>query len=342
MEFTQEMIDALVVNEVDIMKKIAEELNIRIPQVGAVISLVNEGCTIPFISRYRKEAHGSLDEVQVRDCDHKFKSYSNLENRRLEIIRGVFAQNKLTEHLYNAVMDAKTLTELEDLWAPFKKKKKTRGMVAQEKGLEPLADLMLELSDSELEEKAKDFVKENAETPELSVASVEDALAGAKDIIAERVSQESENRAKVLDFYLSTGTMKVKGVGDEEAAKTSVYQMYWDYEEALNQIKPHRILAINRGEREGQLEVSLNVDVDGAIALLKKQYSINNKYHAEAVEDGLVRLLSPAVVREIRSDEADTADDHGIGIFSENLKNLLMTQPIKGEYADLRSNRPIP
>ena len=330
MEFTQEMIDGLVVNEVDIMKKIAEELNIRIPQVGAVISLVNEGCTIPFISRYRKEAHGSLDEVQVRDCDHKFKSYSNLENRRLEIIRGVFAQNKLTEHLYNAVMDAKTLTELEDLWAPFKKKKKTRGMVAQEKGLEPLADLMLELSDSELEEKAKDFVKENAETPELSVASVEDALAGAKDIIAERVSQESENRAKVLDFYLSTGTMKVKGVGDDEAAKTSVYQMYWDYEEALNQIKPHRILAINRGEREGQLEVSLNVDVDGAIALLKKQYSINNKYHAEAVEDGLVRLLSPAVVREIRSDEADTADDHGIGIFSENLKNLLMTQPIKG------------
>ena len=330
MEFTQEMIDALVVNEVDIMKKIAEELNIRIAQVGAVISLVNEGCTIPFISRYRKEAHGSLDEVQVRDCDHKFKSYSNLENRRLEIIRGVFAQNKLTEHLFKSVMDAKTLTELEDLWAPFKKKKKTRGMVAQEKGLEPLADLMLELSDAELEAKAAEFVKENAENPELSVASVEDALAGAKDIIAERVSQESENRAKVLDFYLSTGTMKVKGIGDDEAAKTSVYQMYWDYEEALNQIKPHRILAINRGERENQLEVAINVDVDGAIALLKKQYSINNKYHAEAVEDGLVRLLSPAVVREIRSDEADTADDHGIGIFSENLKNLLMTQPIKG------------
>ncbi len=115
-----------------------------------------------------------------------------------------------------------------------------------------------------------------------------------------------------------------------EAAKTSVYQMYWDYEEALNQIKPHRILAINRGERENQLEVAINVDVDGAVELLKKQYAINNKYHAEAVEDGLVRLLSPAVVREIRSDEADTADDHGIGIFSENLKNLLMTQPIKG------------
>lgn len=330
MEMTQEMIDALVVNEVDIMKKIAEELNIRITQVSAVISLVNEGCTIPFISRYRKEQHGSLDEVQVRDCDHKFKSYLNLETRRLEIIRGVFAQNKLTEHLYNAVMDAKTLTELEDLWAPFKKKKKTRGMVAQEKGLEPLADLMLELDDASIEEKAKEFVKENAETPELSVATVQDALNGAEDIIAERVSQESENRSKVRDFYLSTGLIKVKGIGDEAAAKTSVYQMYWDYQEALNQIKPHRILAINRGERENQLEVTIDVDVDGAVALLKKQYKLNNKYHADAIEDGLVRLLSPAVVREIRSDEADTADNHGIGIFSENLKNLLMTQPIKG------------
>ncbi|MBR2461872.1 MAG: RNA-binding transcriptional accessory protein, partial [Spirochaetaceae bacterium] len=123
MEFTQESIDALVVNEVDIMKRIADELGIRMQQVSAVISLVNEGCTIPFISRYRKEAHGSLDEVQVRDADHLFKSYSNLETRRLEIVRGVFAQNKLTESLHEAIMSAKTLTELEDLWAPFKKKK---------------------------------------------------------------------------------------------------------------------------------------------------------------------------------------------------------------------------
>ena len=331
MELTQEMIDALVVNEVDIMKKIAEELNIRLQQVSAVISLVNEGCTIPFISRYRKEMHGSLDEVQVRDCDHLFKSYTNLETRRLEIVRGVFAQGKLTEFLYNAVMDAKTLTELEDLWAPFKKKKKTRGMVAQEKCLEPLADFICANNDdSAVEEKAKEFVKEKAENPELSVASADDAIDGAKDIIAERVSQDSDNRTKVREFYLSTGTMKVKGIGDENAAKTSVYQMYWDYEEALNQIKPHRILAINRGEREEQLEVTIDVDVDGAIDLLKRRCSIYNKYYADAIEDGLVRLLSPAVVREIRSDEADEADVHGIGIFSENLKNLLMTQPIKG------------
>ena len=330
MEFTQESIDALVVNEVDIMKRIAEELGIRMQQVSAVISLVNEGCTIPFISRYRKEAHGSLDEVQVRDSDHLFKSYSNLETRRLEIVKGIFAQNKLTDSLYEAAMSAKTLTELEDLWAPFKKKKKTRGMVAIEKGLDPLADAMLQLDKAGIEAKAAEFVVENTENPELSVVSVADALAGAQDILAERTAQDSENRADVRGFYIRTGKIVVKGIGGEEEAKVSVYQMYWDYEEALNQIKPHRILAINRGEREGKLEVTLNVDVDGAIDVLKHKYVINNSYHGEAIEDGLVRLLSPAVLREIRGDQTDEADHHGISIFSENLKNLLMQQPIKG------------
>ncbi len=330
MEFTQESIDALTVNEVDIMKRIAEELGIRMQQVSAVISLVNEGCTIPFISRYRKEAHGSLDEVQVRDSDHLFKSYSNLEARRLEIVKGIFAQNKLTDSLYEAAMSAKTLTELEDLWAPFKKKKKTRGMVAIEKGLDPLADAMLQLDKAGIEAKAAEFVVENTENPELSVATVADALAGAQDILAERTAQDSENRADVRGFYLRTGKIVVKGIGGEEEAKVSVYQMYWDYEEALNQIKPHRILAINRGEREGKLEVTLSVDVDGAIEVLKHKYTINNSYHGEAIEDGLVRLLSPAVLREIRGDQSDDADSHGISIFSENLKNLLMQQPIKG------------
>jgi protein Tex len=330
MEFTQEAIDALTVNEIEIMKKIADELNIKVPQVSAVISLVGEGCTIPFIARYRKEKHGSLDEVQVRDCDHLFKTYKNLEDRRLEIVKGIFAQGKLTESLYNAVTKAATLTELEDLWAPFKKKKKTRGMVAIEKGLDPLADAMLEMNDSAVEEKAKEFVIENTENPELSVASVQDALAGAKDIVAERVSQDTDNRAAVHSLYLKTGKIITKGIGDETAQKTSVYQMYWDYSEPLNQVKSHRILAINRGEREGMLDVTIDIDQDAAVDLLKSRAQIHNKYHADAIEDGLVRLLSPAVVREIRSDEADEADEHGIGIFSENLKNLLMTQPIKG------------
>ena len=335
MEFTQETIDALSVNEVEIMKKIAEELNIRIQQVSTVISLFEEGNTVAFISRYRKDKTGDLDEVQVRDCDHLYKSYHNLEDRRLEIVKGVFAQGKLTETLYNAIMSATTLSALEDLWAPFKKKKKTRGMVAQEKGLEPLADAMLKMDDSSIEKEAEKFVKTDNEDPALNVETAADALAGAQDILAERVSQETGNREKVHDLYIKTGNIVTKGIvpegqTEEEAQKLSTYQMYWDYKEPLNQVKPHRILAINRGEREGALEVTIDVDVDEAVKLLQKQYEINNKYHKDAIEDGVVRLLSPAVVREIRSDEADQADEHGIGVFSENLKNLLMTQPIKG------------
>ena len=336
MEFTQESIDALVVNEVEIMKKIAAELNIRVQQVSAVISLINEDCTIAFISRYRKDKTDNLDEVQVRDCDHLFKSYKNLEERRLEIVKGIFAQGKLTESLYNAVMSATTLTALEDLWAPFKKKKKTRGMLAQEKGLEPLADFILaDNDDAACEKEAEKFIKTDNEDAALNVETALDALAGAQDIIAERVSQETKNRESIHDLYLATGNIVTKGIvpdgqDAEQAEKTSTYQMYWDYSEPLNQVKPHRILAINRGEREGALEVTIDIDVDAAVAELQKKAAIHNHYHKDAIEDGVVRLLSPAVVREIRSDEADDADDHGIGIFSENLKNLLMQQPIKG------------
>ena len=336
MEFTQESIDALVVNEVDIMKKIAEELNIRVSQVSAVISLINEDCTIAFISRYRKDKTDNLNEVEVAECDHKFKSYKNLEERRLEIVRGIFGQGKLTESLYNAVMGAKTLTELEDLWAPFKKKKKTRGMVAIEKGLEPLADFMEgQNDDAAVEAEAQKFIKTDNEDPALNVESFMDAIAGAQDIIAERTSQNPQNRSDVHDLYMAEGTIETKGivpegVDAETAEKTSTYKMYWDYSESLNQVKPHRILAMNRAEREVALSVNINVPVDGAIALLQKKAKPSNKYHNDAIEDGLVRLLSPAVVREIRSNETDEADDHGIELFSENLKNLLMTQPIKG------------
>ncbi len=336
MEFTKEQIDALTVNEVEIMKKIADELEIQLKQVSAVISLVNEGCTIAFISRYRKEQHGGLNEVQVTDCDHKFKSYKNLEDRRLEIVKGIFNQGKLNDSLYEAVMGAKTLTELEDLWAPFKKKKKTRGMLAQEKGLEPLADFIIDSNDdAAVEKKALEFIKTDNEDAALNVESAEDALAGAKDIIAERVSQNTNNRQAVHDLYMATGTLKTKGIvpegqNAEQTEKTSTYKMYWDYSEPLNQVKPHRVLAINRGEREGALEVTLDVDVEAAVKELQSKVKISNKYYSDAIEDGLVRLLSPAVLREIRSDETDEADDHGIELFSENLKNLLMTQPIKG------------
>ena len=335
MEFTQEFIDSLVVNEVDIMKKIAGELDIRMQQVSAVISLFNEGCTVAFISRYRRDRTDNLDEVQVMNIDHSFKSYKNLEERRLEIVKGVFNQGKLTETLYNAIISATTLTSLEDLWAPFKKKKKTRGMVAAEKGLEPLADAMLEMNDAEIEKEAEKYIKTDNEDPALNVETAFDALEGAKDIIAERVSQTTENRSAIHDLYMKEGNIVTKGIvpegqKEEEVQKASVYQMYWDYKEPLNQVKPHRILAINRAEREGALEVTIDVDVDSAVKLLQGRTKTNNKYHKDAIEDGVVRLLSPAVVREIRSDEADEADDHGIGMFGENLKNLLMQQPIKG------------
>ena len=335
MEFTQEQIDALVVNEVDIMKKIATELNIRVNQVSAVISLFEEGCTVAFISRYRKEKTDNLDEVAVTSVDHLFKSYKNLEERRLEIVKGIFNQGKLTDSLYNAAMSATTLTALEDLWAPFKKKKKTRGMVAAEKGLEPLADAMLEMNDAAIEKEAEKYIKTDNEDKALNVETVKDALDGAKDIIAERVSQETKNREAIHSLYMATGNIVTKGIvpegqTEEQAQKTSTYQMYWDYSEPLDQLKPHRILAINRAEREGALDVTIDVDVEAAVADLQKKADIHNEYHKAAIEDGVVRLLSPAVLREIRSDEADEADNHGIGVFSENLKNLLMTQPIKG------------
>ena len=332
MELTQSFIDGLKVDEVAIMDRIASELAVRTSQVSAVIGLIGEGCTIPFISRYRKERTGSLDEVQVRDCDHKFESFKNLEERRLEVVRGIFGLGKLDEALYTSLAKAQSLAEIEDIWLPFKKKKKTRGMLALERGLEALSDIMLGGSDAEVEEAAPRFVRAAAEgeAPELAVATPRDAIQGAMDIIAERLSQNPDSRAAVKKFYLQYGRLVTKGVGDEAKKAGSTYQMYWDYSEPLGALKPHRILAVNRGEREGELEVKLEVDEDEAIDILTRARDVRNKYHKEAIDDGLRRLLSPAVLREIRSDAGEAADGHGIDVFSENLKNLLMSPPIKG------------
>ncbi|MDR1177126.1 MAG: RNA-binding transcriptional accessory protein [Treponema sp.] len=335
MEITQEFIEGLEINEIVLMKKIAEGLSIGIGQVSVVIGLLNEGSTVPFIARYRKEKTGSLDEVQIRDIEHRFSGGKNVEGRRIEIIRGIFEQGKLSEALYENIMKAATLTELEDIYAPYKRKKKTRGMLAVERGLEPLADAMVILEEAPLREKAHSFIVENSENPELSVATAEEALQGAMDIIAERVSQDTENRASVKAFYIKDGRIIVKasqkpGVGDEEAKKTSTYQMYWDYTEPLSRIKAHRILAVNRGEKENVLDLTIDVDENSAAEMLQRKYEIHNDYHKTAIEDGLKRLLSPAVIREIRGDQSETADDHGISVFSQNLKNLLMQQPIKG------------
>ncbi|MDR2922812.1 MAG: RNA-binding transcriptional accessory protein [Treponema sp.] len=337
MELTEEFIKALAVDEKQLVKGIAQSLGAGEAQVLAVIELFAEDCTVPFIARYRKEKTGGLDETQVRDIEHKYNSGKNLESRRIDIIRLIFEQGKLTESLYSNIRAAATLAELEDIYAPYKRKKKTRGMIAVEKGLQPLADAMQELEAGPLLAKAAEFVTPaGAEiAPELVVATVEDALQGAMDIIAEAVSQEPKNRARIKSFYTKDGRVIVKGSGkagkgDEEAKKTSVYQMYWDYTESLSGIKAHRVLAINRGEREEVLDVTIDVDEDTAAQLLQREYELHNDYHKTAIEDGLKRLLSPALIREIRGDQSDAADDHGIGVFSENLKNLLLQQPIKG------------
>lgn len=330
MELNEEFIAGLEVGKTELLNRISEQLNIRASQALAVVELSAEGCTVPFISRYRKERTGELDEVQVRDVVHLHQSLTNLETRRIEVIQAIFAQGKLTEELYGNIKKCATLTEIEDIYAPYKRKKKTRGMVAIEKGLEALAEIMLTKDGPAVLAAATGFVKEDAEKAELSVASAEEAIQGAMDIIAERVSQDPENRTVVKKLYLRDGFMTVKGLGDEAKKASSTYQMYWDYREPLGTLKPHRVLAINRGEREGELEVGLEVDADAAAKRLQERYQIANSYHADAVADSLQRLVSPAVLREIRSDALDQADGHGISVFSENLRNLLLSAPIKG------------
>jgi uncharacterized protein len=194
LELTAEFLSDLKVNEVDLMRQIAAAIKIGMNQVSTVIGLLADGSTVPFIARYRKEMTGSLDEVQIRDISHQFNSGKNLETRRLEIIRLIFEQGKLNSGLYEAITKADTLAALEDIYAPYKRKKKTRGMIATEKGLLPLADAMKELNDISIREKAKEFIIHNEEATELSVATIDDALQGAMDIIAEQTSQENENQ----------------------------------------------------------------------------------------------------------------------------------------------------
>jgi len=338
MKLTEEYIKNLAVDEARLIKEVSlacsqaasshTPLPISLIQVSTVIGLLNEGCTVPFISRYRKEKTGGLDEVQIRKIEHTYNSKKSLETRRIDIIRLIYEQGKLTENLHCNICNAVTKSELEDIYAPYKRKKKTRGMIAIEKGLEPLADAMRVMKKEPLLAKAAEFIR-----PE--IPTIEAALQGAMDIIAESISQEPENRAKIKSFYLKDGKITVKGSGkpgkgDDEAQKTSVYQMYFDYTEALSQIKPHRILAINRGERDEVLRVTIDIDENTAVQLLQDKYILHNDYHKTAIEDGLKRLLSPAIIRELRSDKSETADDHGIGVFSENLRNLLLQQPIKG------------
>ncbi|HPO50777.1 MAG TPA: Tex-like N-terminal domain-containing protein, partial [Spirochaetota bacterium] len=269
MEINEVFIEGLVVNQAEIERKIATELNIGLLQVRNTVDLLKSGSTIPFISRYRKEATGNLDEVQVRDINHKLLFHENIETRRIEIIKGIFGQGKLSEELYENIMKATTYSEIEDLYAPFKKKKKTRGMAAIEKGLEELADLMEKVKD--IEKEATRFVDE-----EKGVKNVKEALEGAMDIIAERIAHKVDNRKKVKDFMMQNSQFIVKGLKDGEK---SVYKMYYDYKESLKTLKPHRVLAINRGEKEEELIASIDYEEDHIYKYILNDYTMNNDFH---------------------------------------------------------------
>ena len=319
LSLSQEFIDSLSVNTDDIISRISTALNLPLRGTEAVVRLLKEGNTIPFISRYRKEATGSLDEVQVRDISHTLINLENLEERRIEIIKAIFAQGKLTDEIYINIQKCTTYTELEDLYAPYKQKKKTRGMKAIERGLEPLADLICTQKDVSAE--IPKFIN-----PENEILTEKDAVGGAMDIIAERIAHDTDNRKRIKQAILDEGRIVIKGNKD---ADTSVYKMYYDYDEPLKTLKEHRVLAINRGENEGELEVKIDYDEDVINNVVLDRTRVMNEFHRSGIIDGLRRLLIPAVIREIRSDFTEAADKHGIGVFAENLKNLLMTPPIK-------------
>lgn len=322
MALTEEFIGSLSIDSSDILRRISDNLNLDPSKVKATLTLFAEDCTVPFIARYRKEVTGNLDETEIRSIEHLNKSLVNLETRRIEIIKAVFNQGMLTEELFSNINQCSTQTELEDIYAPYKRKKKTRGMKAVEAGLEPLSELILSgTSDEDLATKAANFINE-----EHNILTSEDALQGAMDIIAERISQDMDNRTVAREFIIKHGQLSVAGNKDKE---TSVYGMYYDYREPLSTVKPHRILAINRGEKEEELSVKIEFDEENTFQTVLSRYSIGNKAHREAILDGLKRLLIPAVLREIRSNFTESADKHGIGLFSANLQNLLLQAPIK-------------
>ncbi|MGC8765256.1 MAG: Tex-like N-terminal domain-containing protein [Brevinematia bacterium] len=322
MKLTAEFVESLAVSQPDIIRKISSELNIPIHKVNATVNLLKSDNTIPFIARYRKEVTGNLSEVEIREISHRLDYLENLEERRIEVIKSIFNQGKLSEELYNNLLKCETITELEDIYAPYKKKKKTRGMIAIEKGLEELANQMYLLNDSQIEEEAKRFIDK-----EKGVNNIEEALQGAMDIVAERLSQNIDDRTTVRDFIYSTGRINVKGLKDEAI---SVYKMYYDFEAEIKELKPHHILAINRGEREKELSFEVIFDEEKLTENILSKYSLPNKYIPLALRDGLKRLLIPSVLREVISNSTEKAEEHSIKVFSSNLKNLLMQPPLKG------------
>ncbi|MBS7210289.1 MAG: RNA-binding transcriptional accessory protein [Lachnospiraceae bacterium] len=311
---------------VNINQKLTEELGVKKWQVEAAVKLIDEGNTIPFISRYRKEATGSLNDEQLRQLFERLTYLRNLEEKKEQVLASIEEQGKLTEELRRQIMEAETLVVVDDLYRPYRPKRRTRATIAKEKGLEPLAALITMQKTSEpIEESAKAYISE-----EKGVATVEEAIAGAKDIIAEYISDEADYRIYLRNFTTKQGKL-ISTAKDAEAE--SVYEMYYDFEEPISKLAGHRILALNRGEKEKILQLKIEVPEEKAIQFLeKKVIHSDNAYTTrilkEAIEDSYKRLIAPAIEREIRSELTEKAEDGAITVFGKNLEQLLMQPPI--------------
>ncbi|MGG0717822.1 Tex family protein [Robertmurraya massiliosenegalensis] len=314
-----------------ILKMIAKEQTLPFKSVKNVISLLEDGNTVPFIARYRKEQTGALDEVQIRNIMDRWNYIQNLEQRKVEVIRLIEEQGKLTPELKQQIERSLKLQEVEDLYRPYKQKRRTKATIAKEKDLEPLAEWILTFpTTGSLEEKAKEFLSEEKE-----VTTVEDALSGAKDIIAEVISDDADGRKWIRSETFKSSVIE-SSVKDAEKDEKNVYEMYYDYSEPVHKIVPHRVLALNRGEKEDILRTSLKPNVDRILTYLNRKWiknttAITAQLVGEAVEDGYKRLIQPSIEREIRSELTEKAEEQAIHIFSENLRKLLLQPPLKGK-----------
>ena len=319
----------------NIIEALAKEFNLKVSQVEATVGLIDDGNTIPFIARYRKEVTGSLDDTVLRDLDERLKYLRNLEARKEEVKTLIEAQGKLTDEIVEALNKAQILTEVEDIYRPFKPKRETRASLARKKGLEPLAQLIMEQRDSyekPIIELAEAYIVPEHEDKKLVVKTAQDALNGALDIIAEDISDNADFRKAIRALTFDHGMIVSKNAKDED----SVYSSYYDYSEAVKKIPGHRILAINRGEKEEFLKVDVAIDVDTILNYLKGQLITNLKSPAKehiefAIADSYDRLIKSSVEREIRSALFDDASEGAIKLFSDNLKHLLMGAPLKGK-----------
>lgn len=308
---------------------IAKETGVRPNQVGQVIALIEDGNTVPFIARYRKEATGSLDEVQIKAIDDRYTYIQNLEQRKIEVIRSITEQEKLTPELEKEILGATVLQRVEDLYRPYKQKRRTKATIAKEKGLQPLADWLLEFHKENPTAKAKEFINKEA-----GIESAEEASQGAQDILAELFADDPDIREKVRYMTRKNGTIATAAKKNHEDEK-QVFEMYYEYEEAIQKIVPHRILAINRGEKEDVLKVSINPPVDRILTLMKNKWvktsSAAGEIVAAAIDDSYKRLIQPSVEREIRTELSEKGETQAIHIFSENLRNLLLQPPMKNK-----------